>query len=247
MKKLESTLPNMVIVLSVVCLVSASLLGFMYGVTAEPIARIEKQTLENGIKKVILDEANQDAQINVEVREDGAFTFYEVTDAQGQKLGTAVKTAVQGFSPDLTVLVGFNTEGDIKGYEVLKHSETPGLGANCVSWFQKGGKGDIIGKNPGKNNLTVSKDGGEVDAITASTITSRAFLGAVNAEYQQLFGSKGTNATTGATQRHAECSGEKHCEKAEGCNHSCEAKADGEKCQRQCCKEKAQNDSIKTE
>ena len=212
MKKLESTLPNMVIVLSAVCLVSAALLGFMYSATAEPIARIEKQTLEDGIKKVILDESNRDAEISVSVRDEDNFTLYEVKDAQGQPIGTAVKTAVQGFSPDLTILVGFSNEGDIKGYEVLKHGETPGLGAKCVSWFQKDGKGNIIGKNPARDNLTVSKDGGDVDAITASTITSRAFLKAVNEEYKKLFGN-GTAATTGATQLHKE-----QCEQAAACD-----------------------------
>ena len=200
MKKLESTLPNMVIVLTSVAILSAGLLGMMHEVTAEPIAKIEQETLENGIKKVVLGSETSTQKINVEesTQEGGKFTLYKATDDKGELIGTAVKTAVNGFSPDLTVLVGFSPAGDILGYEVLKHAETPGLGANVDKWFQKGGKGDIIGKNPGKNNLTVSKDGGEVDAITASTITSRAFLGAVKAEYDILFGNN-NDATTGAT------------------------------------------------
>ena len=69
---------------------------------------------------------------------------------------------------------------------------------------EKGGKGDITGKNPGDKPLTVSKDGGEIDAITASTITSRAFLNAVNAAYaayakQNGNEAAGLNGTTGAT------------------------------------------------
>ncbi len=198
MKKLESTLPNMVIVLTGISIVAAALLGFMHDVTAEPIARIEKQNLENGIKKVILGSADAAEQISVEETTDEDFTFYKATNASGEELGTAVKTAVQGFSPDLTVLVGFSPKGDILGYDILKHSETPGLGANVGTWFQKGGKGDIIGKNPGQGALTVSKDGGDIDAITASTITSRAFLRAVNMEYDKLFKAN-TNANTGAT------------------------------------------------
>jgi len=89
-----------------------------------------------------------------------------------------------GFGGELKVLTGFDAEGNILGYTILGHAETPGLGAKATDWFQKGGKGDIIGKNPAKNNMTVSKDGGEVDAITASTITSRAFLKAVNEAYE---------------------------------------------------------------
>lgn len=50
-------------------------------------------------------------------------------------------------------------------------------------WFQKGGKGCVIGLSPADGDLTVTKDGGKVDAITASTITSRAFLKAINQAY----------------------------------------------------------------
>jgi electron transport complex protein RnfG len=50
-------------------------------------------------------------------------------------------------------------------------------------WFSEGGKGNVIGKNPANDNLTVSKDGGEVDAITAATISSRCFLKALNSAY----------------------------------------------------------------
>lgn len=202
MKKLESTLSNMVIVLTCVTLVAAALLGVMHEVTAEPIAAIEKQKLDNGIKKVILGSADAPDQINVTEEtlqtDDGDFTVYRTTDAQGAAIGTAVKTAVQGFSPNLTVLVGFDPEGNILGYDILKHEETPGLGANVGHWFQKGAKGDIIGMNPSRDNITVSKDGGDVDAITASTITSRAFLGAVNKEYNAIFQQK-ANGSTGAT------------------------------------------------
>jgi electron transport complex protein RnfG len=63
-------------------------------------------------------------------------------------------------------------------------------------WFNEGGKGNVIGKNPGKNNLTVSKDGGEVDAITAATISSRAFCDAIAQAYGVF---TNTDAQTAAT------------------------------------------------
>ncbi len=200
MKKLESTLPNMAIVLTAVTLIAAALLGVMQQLTKDPIAQIEKKSLEDGIKKVMLGGADGELTVsNTETlsNENGEFTVY-TAEQNGQPLGKAVKTAVNGFSPNLTVLVGFNPQGDILGYEVLKHAETPGLGAKADQWFQKGNKGDIIGKNPGKNNVTVSKDGGEIDAITASTITSRAFLKAVNLEYNAIFNG---DANTGATSK----------------------------------------------
>ena len=85
-------------------------------------------------------------------------------------------------------------------YTLLEHAETPGLGAKADKWFQKGEKGDIIGKSPAEP-LSVSKDGGKVDAITASTITSRAFLLAVNNAYNAYKATPSTDAETGASQK----------------------------------------------
>ena len=182
MKKLESTLGNMVIVLTSVSLVAAGLLAVMNNLTSEPIALQAKQKEDNGIKKVLC--VSDAEQINVTKEdkkvEDQLFSIYNVTNAEGTKIGAAVKTSVQGFSPDLTVMVGFDNDGNVQGYEILNQSETPGLGANVPTWFQKEGKGNVIGMNPGKNNMTVKKDGGEVEAITASKITSRTFLKARN-------------------------------------------------------------------
>lgn len=204
MKKLESTLPNMVIVLTGIAIIAAALLGVMNEVTKDPIAAIEQQNLENGIKKVILGPDAEGAlsvsKIDTINNDKQQFVVY-TAEQNGKQLGRAVKTAVQGFSPDLTVLVGFDAEGNILGYEVLKHSETPGLGAQAPEWFKDEAnhpKSNVVGKNPGKSNLTVSKDGGEIDAITASTITSRAFLKAINLEYNALFSS---NVSTGATSK----------------------------------------------
>lgn len=188
MKKLESTLPNMVIVLTLIAVVAGLALGYVNSITAGPIEEIKKQQLADGIKAVLNADELQVAE--PQTRDNGAVIYYS-------DKGTAVQTTdPNGFGGKLTVLVGFNEEGLIQGYRVLETAETPGLGAKAGEWFQKGQKGDIIGKQAG--NLTVSKDGGEVDAITASTITSRAFLRCVNAAYAALSEAK-TDAQTGAT------------------------------------------------
>ena len=114
-------------------------------------------------------------------------------------LGAAVESTTGGFGGELKVLVGFNKDGEILGYTILQTSETPGLGAKAENWFQKDGKGNIIGKNPSTDNLTVSKDGGSVNAITASTITSRAFLLAVNNAYD-AYKKGATDANSSATK-----------------------------------------------
>ena len=193
MKKLKSTLPNMAIVLTSIAVVAGLALGYVNSITAEPIKQIKAQQLSDGIKAVL---ATDEVQVETsDTLESGAVLYR--TDK-----GVAVQaTDPNGFGGKLTVLVGFNDEGLIQGYQVLETSETPGLGAKAGEWFQKGAKGDIIGKNPGEKELTVSKDGGEVDAITASTITSRAFLRCVNAAYEALDSQK-EDAQTGASVQH---------------------------------------------
>ena len=93
----------------------------------------------------------------------------------------------------------FNPDGSVANYSVLEHKETPGLGSKMDVWFTPNGKGNITGKTPGTQGLKVSKDGGDVDAITAATISSRAFLDAVNRAAAGLAGN--ADAASGATQQ----------------------------------------------
>ena len=187
MKKLESSLTNMVLVLTGVAVIMGGILAYVNHLTEGPISEQKSKALADGIKSVMCvsdlkvsktDEVTQNDAKGKEM----LFKIYQVQDAQGKDLGAAVESTTGGFGGDLKVLVGFDPEGNILGYTLLEHAETPGLGAKADKWFQKGEKGDIIGKSPSEP-LTVSKDGGQVDAITASTITSRAFLLAVNNAY----------------------------------------------------------------
>ena len=176
----------MVLVLTLVAVIMGAILAGVNHVTEGPINEQKEKVLANGIKAVMVNDNIQVAEPQEVKQNIGGkeFTYliYQVKDAQGQDLGAAVQSTTMGFGGDLKVLVGFDPEGTILGYTLLEHAETPGLGAKADKWFQKGQKGDIIGKSPAEQ-LTVSKDGGQVDAITASTITSRAFLLAVNNAY----------------------------------------------------------------
>ena len=196
MKKLKSSLTNMLVVLTVITSVAAGVLASVNAVTAPQIEKINEENLAAGIKAVM---GSDDIQVS-EPWEVDNFTAYDINDKDGNLLGKAVVTVENGFGGPLKVLVGFDDAGAIKGYTVLEHAETPGLGAKTGFWFQKGEKGDIIGKNPGEKELTVSKDGGDVDAITASTITSRAFLRAVNiAFHAYAAGAANADGQTGAS------------------------------------------------
>ena len=200
MEKLKSNLTNMVCVLTCISVICGGLLAYIYSLTEAPIQAANDKALADGITAVMggdnvkVEDPNGTEIVRNVNGKDLTFTVYK-TDK-----GTAVKsTDPDAFGGNLTILVGFDGDCNILGYTVLENNETPGLGAKCPEWFQEGNTGNIIGKNPGKNNLTVSKDGGEVDAITASTITSRAFLRAVQQAYATLMES--TDSTTGATKQ----------------------------------------------
>ena len=204
MKKLESTLLNMVLVLTGVAVVMGGILAFVNHLTEGPIANQKSKALADGIKTVMCVNDLKVVKTDTVSQKDAkgkelVFLIYQIRNAQNKELGAAVESTTGGFGGDLKVLVGFDTEGKIKGYTLLEHAETPGLGAKADKWFQKGEKGDIIGKSPAEP-LTVSKDGGQVDAITASTITSRAFLLAVNNAYNAYKAVPTTDAETGASK-----------------------------------------------
>ena len=203
MKKLESSLTNMVLVLTGVAVIMGGILAYVNHLTEGPIAQQKEKTLADGIKTVmacddlVVTKTDTVKQNDAKGKEQ-TYIIYQIQDAKQQDLGAAVESTTGGFGGNLKVLVGFDTDGKILGYTLLEHAETPGLGAKADKWFQKGEKGDIIGKDP-KEPLTVSKDGGQVDAITASTITSRAFLLAVNNAYN-AYKVTPVDAQTGATK-----------------------------------------------
>ena len=195
----------MVLVLTGVAVVMGGILAYVNHLTEGPIAQQKEKALADGIKAVMVCDDLVVTQTDTVIRNDAkgkelTYIIYNVKNAQGNDLGAAVESTTGGFGGNLKVLVGFNPEGTILGYTLLEHAETPGLGAKADKWFQKGGKGDIIGKSPSEP-LTVSKDGGQVDAITASTITSRAFLMAVNNAYNAYKVTPAADAESGASKQ----------------------------------------------
>ena len=169
MAKLESTFKNMALSLVIISMVAAGALAGVYMLTLGNI-EAQKKAKQEAAKQAVL---------------------------AGHEDGIAVETAVDGFGGTFRVMVGFDQEGNILGYEILEHQETPGLGSHMEHWFKNADKPgqNIIGRKAGA--LQVSKDGGDVDAITAATISSRAFLKAVNQAYAEQFG---VEAHTGASQ-----------------------------------------------
>lgn len=194
----------MLLVLTGVTAISVALLAYVNELTKEPIAAANAKTLSDAVKAVVPGFDNDPiAEKKMQEVNGVEYAVYPATKS-GEFIGAAVEASAMGFGGDLRVLVGFDAQGNIIDYSLLSHAETPGLGSKASDWFKKGNKGDITGKNPGNAPLTVSKDGGEIDAITASTITSRAFLNAVNTAYVAYAGQNTADGATGATQKNVE-------------------------------------------
>lgn len=194
----------MVMVLVAVALIMGGMLAWVNHVTEGPIKAQADKALAEGIKTVMGGEkltvvANDTVHKTIDGKE-ATFVVHKTQNSRKQDLGVAIESTTMGFGGELKVLVGFDVDGNITGYTILQHAETPGLGAKADKWFQEGEKGDIIGKSPSKKPLVVKKDGGDVDAITASTITTRAFLKAVNQAYD-AYTQKETDAQTGASKQ----------------------------------------------
>lgn len=190
----------MLLVLTGVTMISVALLAYVNELTKEPIAQANAKALSEAVKAVVPGFDNDPiAEKRVQEVEGASFAIYPATK-EGQYIGAAVEATSMGFGGELKVLVGFDAQGNILDYSLLQHAETPGLGSKSADWFKKGNAGDITGMNPGQGELIVSKDGGQVNAITASTITSRAFLAAVNKAYAAFAAAEQAAPTAAAAE-----------------------------------------------
>ncbi len=211
-----STLKNLTLTLVVITVLSAIGLGGMSILTQEPIAKEKSKKILAALKDVLPEFDNNPSQERTEQEVDGGKLVMYTAKKGGEVVGMAVESfSPKGFGGRIAIMVGFDKEGKISGYSVLEHAETPGLGDRMVSWFKPPvapvksiierifgfeikapeKNSNVYGVCPG-NGLVVSKDGGTIDAITAATISSRAFLDAVNRAYVAF---KGSGNYTGAT------------------------------------------------
>ena len=185
MAKTESTFKNMALSLTIITLVASACLGFVYELTKEPIAvSILNKKLE-AISNVV-PEFNNDPNAAMFMIAGLNGDSLEVYPAMkdGDTVGFAVNTfTTTGFSGNISLMAGFKPDGTIVNITVLEQKETPGLGTKMT---EPEFKNQFNDKNPADFELKVKKDGGPVDAITAATISSRAFCDAVTKAYNTL-------------------------------------------------------------
>lgn len=183
MAKKESTFGNMLLSLFTISFVASTALGFVYEFTKEPIRMVEINKINSAIQAVVPAFDNVPASESFKVKGDGDSLLFYPAFKDGQLVGTAVETySKKGFSGLIKLMIGFYPDGTIMDIIVLSHSETPGLG-DKIDKSKSDFSLQFQGKNPGNFKLSVKKDRGDVDAITASTITSRAYCDAVQRAY----------------------------------------------------------------
>ena len=205
MGKKASSLPNMILTLVIITMVAGSSLGYIYNLTKKPIQQSQQKKQQEAIRLVVPEFDNNPAEEMYEIEtEDGQTLKVFPAKKNGEKVGVAIESvSPKGYGGDVTVMVGILPDGTIHNYQVLQHTETPGLGSKMGEWFKPSEEGEgqsgspflnwlfgiqggssennssIVGADPSQIDLKVSADGGDIDAITAATISSRAFLDAV--------------------------------------------------------------------
>ncbi|MDR2131446.1 MAG: RnfABCDGE type electron transport complex subunit G [Odoribacteraceae bacterium] len=198
-KRLESNFKNMVLVLCAITLFSSLSVASINALTAEKLNEVRLQNQLKAIRDVLpAFDNNPMEESDTLITPDGGTLVLFPASREGERVGTAVKSySNNGYSGPIWLMIGFTPDGAVYNYTVLEHKETPGLGSKMSTWFARGNKGDITGQIPGSKGLRARKDGGEIDAITAATVSSRAFLDAVNRASGALSGN--ADAVSGAT------------------------------------------------
>ena len=168
----KSSFKNMSLCLLAICLVCSALLAGVYALTAEPIAAAAAAKNEAAIKEVLPETAVTIEEERTVDFEGASYSYNLAYDELGNTVGCAINVAPVGFGGPIVLKVGFDVTGCSCNTKVLSQAETPGLGAKCV---EPAFSDQFKGWNPAEKDLAVKKDGGDVDAITASTITSRAY------------------------------------------------------------------------
>jgi electron transport complex protein RnfG len=190
MAKTESTFKNMVLSLSLIAMVASACLGFVYEFTKTPIELSNLNKKVDAIKQVVPDFNNNpyNEMFRLPTGEGDSLDIFPAR-MDSIIVGYAVSTYTnKGFSGYISLMAGFRPDGSIMNITVLEHKETPGLGTKMTDPIFKD---QFNGKNPADFILKVRKDGGPVDAITAATISSRAFCDAVQRAYNTI--QKGDN------------------------------------------------------
>lgn len=219
---MKSTLLNMVAVLFGITLVASAGVGAVYTITAEPIANAKAEAVANALKAVLpaFDESEPN-ELTIGGLDVTAYTATSGDEVVGYAIETMTK---EGFGGTIRMMVGFLPSGEVCNVNVLEQAETPGLGTKMCD------EGNALissfkGRKPAEMKMAVKKDGGDVDALTAATISSRAYVDAMSRAYEAF---KVVSAITAAASEDDDCC---CCDEHHHVRHheeGCEAQEGGE-------------------
>jgi electron transport complex protein RnfG len=179
----ESSFKNMVLTLLMITFVSSAVLSGVYELTKDAINEVRIRKINQGISNVLPPFDNNPSENVHKKFIDGDTVYVYIATKDDKNVGAAVQTFTnKGYGGTFVLLVGFLADGTINNINVISHSETPGLG-DKIDHRKHDFSLQFHGKNPETYQLDIRKDGGDVDAITASTISSKAFCDAVARAY----------------------------------------------------------------
>ena len=199
---MKSTLFNMVAVLFTITLIASAGVGAVNMITAEPIAAAKALATKEAIANVV--PSFESNEISEQTLDEMPIKVY--TAKTGDKVvGYAVESMTKnGFGGVIRMMVGFLPDGTINNVSVLEQAETPGLGTKMCD-ENNVLLSSIQSKNANNITFKVKKDGGELDALTAATISSRAYYDAVARAHQAFLVASGVklsaDGVSGATEQ----------------------------------------------
>jgi len=166
-------------IMAIYATVACVSLAFVYAGTQKVIAERQKADLEAALKDLFPQGEAFEEVTGTLQNSDSSISFKNeyVIKQGGAPIGMAVRAVGASYGGPVTVLVGVGTEGKIAGVKVLENKDTPGLGANAAnpSYFVDRASGiTFYGQFKGKSLSDPFEVKGDVIAITASTITSKA-------------------------------------------------------------------------
>lgn len=179
---------RMIIVVCITCAVAAGSLSLVNAVTREPIANLELKETEAGLQEVFT-AANEFSPLASTTQADRQTQRWEARK-DGQDVGDVFQVTQQGYGGPIVIMFGIDQNNAITGLKVLKHTETPGLGAKITSpglfrnQFQQKQAAQVALKKDDPTN-------GTIDELTAATISSRAVTRAVRETLDAFLQEKG--------------------------------------------------------
>ncbi len=187
MAKKESTFSNMVLTLMLVAAAASFTLATVYNLTEEPIQRAKEAARQEAISKVLHDYDTLETRSFMPVAGSDSLEFNLAFDSAGELVGVAVATYTgMGYSGRIRAMVGFNPDGTIIDVVHLEHAETPGLG-DKIQKDKSDWSDQFQGFDPNEKTLKVRQDNGDIDGITAATITARAYCDAIDRAFQTFW------------------------------------------------------------